>query len=239
MRGPEPEVPPEETTLEEISVTNLVKRYENRTTILNGVSFSVSSGEFVTIHGMSGCGKTTLLNLLGGLDRPTSGEILIDGEDITKLSEDELARLRLEKVGFVFQDYNLLDDLTVRENIRLPLRFSKRTVKRGVDDLIKKFSIEHIADEMPNRISGGESQRVAIARAMVNEPKIILADEPTGNLDTDNAAKVMEAFHLINREFRATIILATHDIALARHATRNLSILPGGAIKEAGRTRGT
>ncbi len=215
-----------------IEVRDLVKRYNGRQAVLDGVSFSVAEGEFVTVYGRSGCGKTTLLNIIGGLDRPTSGEVSIDGESIACLGEDEFARLRLEKVGFVFQDYNLLMDLTVRENVELPVRFSKRRDGPGVDELLERFDIAGIAGERANRISGGEAQRTAIARAMANRPRIILADEPTGNLDSENAENVMSMLRLARDGFGTTVVLATHDPGLARHATRKVLIEGGRAVSE-------
>ena len=205
-----------------IEVKDLVKKYNERKAVLDGVSFSVNESDFVMIYGKSGCGKTTLLNILGGLDRPTSGFVAVDGESIADLSEDALANIRLEKIGFVFQDFNLLMDLTVRENIALPLRFSGNRDGGRVKAMLEKFDIEHIANEMANKISGGEAQRAAIARAMMNEPKIILADEPTGNLDAENTANVMEMFGLVRNDFGTTIVLATHDKDLASHATARI-----------------
>ncbi len=215
-----------------IEVRDLVKKYNGRKTVLDGVSFSVNESEFVMVHGKSGCGKTTLLNIIGGLDRPTSGNVVIDGQSIVELSEDELAHLRLQKVGFVFQDFNLLLDLTIRENVALPLRFSKRGDGGHVDQLLGKFDIAHIANETANKVSGGEAQRAAIARAMMNEPKIILADEPTGNLDLENTQNVMAMFELVRREFGATIVLATHDRELAKHATTKVFLNDGKATLE-------
>ena len=194
-----------------IEVKDLVKRYNGRKAVLDGVSFSVDESEFVMIYGKSGCGKTTLLNILGGLDRPTSGSVVIDGESISALSEDDLAKMRLEKIGFVFQDFNLLLDLTVRENIALPLRFSGKEDGGRIDTMMEKFDIKPLANETANKISGGEAQRVAIARALVNEPKMILADEPTGNLDAENTANVMKMFGLVREDFGTTIVLATHE----------------------------
>jgi len=210
-----------------INVIKLVKRYDNRPAVLDGIAFSVCRGEFLMVYGRSGCGKTTLLNILGGLDRPTSGNVVIDGRSIVDLSEDELAKLRLDKIGFVFQDFNLIMDLTVRENVALPLRFSKKKDGGRVDSLLSKFDIRHLANERANRISGGEAQRIAIARAMINEPCIILADEPTGNLDSDNTANVMDMFRLVGKEFGTTIVLATHDEELAKHATARLFLEAG------------
>jgi len=215
-----------------IEVQDLVKKYDGRKTVLDGVSFSVDEGEFVMVHGKSGCGKTTLLNIIGGLDRPTSGNVIIDGQSIINMSENELAHLRLQKVGFVFQDFNLLLDLTIRENIALPLRFARKEDGGYVDQLLKKFDIAYVANETANKVSGGEAQRAAIARAMMNEPKIILADEPTGNLDAENTENVIRMFQLVREEFGATIILATHDQELARHATMRVYLSDGKAMLE-------
>ena len=212
-----------------IEVKDLVKKYNGRKAVLDGVSFAVDESEFVMIYGKSGCGKTTLLNILGGLDRPTSGSVVIDGESISALSEDELAKMRLEKIGFVFQDFNLLLDLTVRENIALPLRFSGKEDGGRIDTMMEKFDIKPLANETANKISGGEAQRVAIARAMMNEPRIILADEPTGNLDCENTANVMEMFGLVRREFDTTIVLATHDEELGKSATKRILLSEGKA----------
>jgi len=213
-----------------IEVKDLVKKYNGRKAVLDGVSFSVDESEFVMIYGKSGCGKTTLLNILGGLDRPTSGAVVIDGESISTLSEDELAKMRLEKMGFVFQDFNLLMDLTVRENIALPLRFSGKEDGGRIDTMMEKFDIKPLANETANKISGGEAQRAAIARAMMNEPKIILADEPTGNLDAENTGIVMDMFDRVRGEFGTTIVLATHDRELARHSTFRVHLDSGKAI---------
>jgi len=213
-----------------IEVRDLVKKYDGRSAVLDGISFSVDEGEFVMVYGKSGCGKTTLLNILGGLDRPTSGFVAVDGESIASLSEDELAKMRLEKIGFVFQDFNLLMDLTVRENIALPLRFSRKKDGGRVKAMLEKFDIEHIANETANKISGGEAQRAAIARALMNEPRIILADEPTGNLDAENTANVMEMFGLARRDFGTTIVLATHDKELANHSTARITLENAKAV---------
>ncbi|MDH3366117.1 MAG: ABC transporter ATP-binding protein [Thermoplasmata archaeon] len=210
-----------------IVVRDLVKRFNDRVEVLNGLAFSIAAGDFVAVYGKSGCGKTSLLNILGGLDRPTSGHVSIEGEDIVDMSEDDLARLRLNKVGFVFQDYNLLNNLTVRENIEMPLKFSGKADGDRVDYLQEIFGIGHVSNDTANRISGGEAQRTAIARAMMNEPSIILADEPTGNLDDENAENVMEMFQLARREFGTTIVLATHDSQLAKHASRAMHLRDG------------
>ncbi len=213
-----------------ISVKDVVKRYDDRLVVLDGVSLSIEQGDFVTIYGKSGCGKTTLLNLIGGLDRPTSGEIKIDGQSLIEMTEDELARTRLSKIGFVFQDYNLLQELTIRENITLPLLLSKKKDGERVDDLLRRFDIEGIAGSAANRVSGGEAQRAAIARAMANGPKIILADEPTGNLDSENALNVIEMFQMAGRDFGTTVVLATHDQNLATHSTKSIRLVDGKAL---------
>jgi len=215
-----------------ISTKDLVKKFNGRTTVLDKVSFDIEETEFVVVQGRSGCGKTTLLNIIGGLDRPTSGDIVIDGESLAELSEDGLARLRLEKIGFVFQDYNLLADLTVRENVALPLRFSHRKDAGRVDDLLSKFDIRHLADETANKISGGEAQRTAIARAMTNEPRIILADEPTGNLDSENAAVVLSTFQVVREDFGTTVVMATHDPGIGKGSTRRIRLDDGRATVE-------
>jgi putative ABC transport system ATP-binding protein len=212
-----------------IEVIELRKQYGNGKPVIDGVSFTVKKQEFVTVYGKSGCGKTTLLNILGGLDRPTSGRVEIDGQDTSGFSEDQLARVRLEKIGFVFQDYNLLMDLTVRENVALPMRFSKRKDHGRVDELLKRFDIAHLADERANRISGGEAQRAAIARALMNDPKIILADEPTGNLDHENTENVIKVFQLAIRDFGMTVVLATHDQDLASFASSTIFLSEGRA----------
>lgn len=215
-----------------IEVDRVVKRYGNQRTVLDDVSFSIEEGAFVTIFGKSGCGKTTLLNILGGLDRPTSGGVLIDGVDIVGLAEDDLSKVRLEKIGFVFQDFNLLADLTVRENLLLPLRFSGKRDNGRVDELLKEFNIIDVGNEKAGKISGGEAQRTAIARALMNDPKIILADEPTGNLDLENTTHVIDMFRLARDDFRTTILLATHDHDLARFASTMIRLNDGKAVVE-------
>ena len=213
-----------------IEVKDLVKRYDGREPVLDGISFSVKQRELVTVYGKSGCGKTTLLNILGGLDRPTAGEVRIDGRDIVGLDESELAGIRLAKIGFIFQDFNLLTDLTVRENVALPLKFSGRKDGGCVDELLARFEIREIADARASMISGGEAQRTAIARAFINEPKIILADEPTGNLDFDNTQNVISILSLAVTDLNATVILATHDLELAKHSTKRLHLEDGKCL---------
>ena len=211
-----------------IVVRDLVKRFNDRVEVLDGLAFSIEAGDFVAVYGKSGCGKTTLLNILGGLDRPTAGSVSIDGEEIADMSEDDLAHLRLNKIGFVFQDYNLIQDITVRENLMLPLRFSKQKSSSHIDRLLSEFGIDHVAGECAKKISGGEAQRTAIARAMVNEPRILIADEPTGNLDEENAESVIDMFGVARADLGATIVLATHDSEIASHATTKMHLRNGG-----------
>lgn len=206
---------------------DLVKEFDGRVKVLRGLTFSIAAGDFIAVHGKSGCGKTTLLNLLGGLDRPTSGVVSVDGESIVEMSEDRLAQFRLSKIGFVFQDYNLLHDITVRENLMLPLRLSKRRNGNRIENLLRKFGIDHVADTSAKRISGGESQRAAIARAMVNEPRILIADEPTGNLDKENAENVIDMFQIARTDFGTTVVLATHDSGIASRADRKMRLVDG------------
>lgn len=164
-----------------VVVRDLVEKYDEKTAVLTGINFSIRTGDFIAVLGRSGCGKTTLLNILGGLDRPTSGVVEIEGESIVEMDENELATLRLQKVGFVFQDCILLNNLTARENIELHMKLSAKRDRNQVDRLQETYGTSHISNETPNKISGGEAQRTAIARAVMNEPSIILAVEPTGN----------------------------------------------------------
>jgi ABC-type lipoprotein export system ATPase subunit len=218
-----------------VVVENLAKRYDSRAPILDGISFSINRGEFAVVHGRSGCGKTTLLNILGGLDRPDSGEVMVDGTNLNELSVDALARFRLKRIGFVFQDFNLLGELTIRENVELPLRFSRERDEGRVDMILGEFDIHHIADKYATKVSGGEAQRTAIARAMMNNPRILLADEPTGNLDEENTANVYSMFERARLDFGTTIILATHDTDLARKASKRI-LLQNGKVNVEGRS---
>lgn len=213
-----------------VEVRDLVKRYNSRI-VLDGISFCAKRGDFIVVFGRSGCGKTTLLNIIGGLDRPTSGDVAIEGRSIVGLPEDELARLRLNKIGFVFQDYNLLPELTIRENILVPQQLAQKRDEARVDHLMAEFEIKHIANERPNSISGGEAQRTAVARALVNSPSILLADEPTGNLDYENAETVMSTFELARKDFGATVVMATHDRDTAPAAARVVNLPENNAFR--------
>lgn len=215
-----------------IEVKNLRKEYCNEevtTKVLHGLNFKIEKGEFVSIMGPSGSGKSTLMHILGFLDKPSSGVYLFEGKDVSKLSEDELADMRSNKVGFVFQAFNLLPRSTVLENVMLPLVYenmsrAKRTEK--AKKLLEAVGLSHRLNHTPSQLSGGEKQRVAIARALVNDPEVIFADEPTGNLDSKSGLQVMELLQDLNEEGN-TIILVTHEKYTAEHAKRILKIKDG------------
>ncbi len=222
-----------------IEIKNITKTYNTGDVsfkALNGVSFSIEDGEFVAIMGPSGSGKSTLMHILGALDNPTSGTYFLDGKDVSTLSDDELADIRRDKIGFVFQAFNLLPRTTVLRNVMLPLvyagvhgvereeRAKKALVSAGMDE--KHF--EHLS----NQISGGQIQRVAIARALVNDPSLILADEPTGNLDSKTGEIVMGTFQKLNKEMGRTIVLITHEQDIAEHADRILFIKDGNLVED-------
>ena len=224
--------------MEVLKVNNLKKYYgsnSNITKALNNISFTVSDGEFVAIMGSSGSGKTTLLNTIATIDSVTSGNIIIGDVDVTDLTEEELASFRKDNLGFVFQDFNLLDTLTIGENIALSLIINKED-KNKIDDLVldisKKLGISHILTKYPYEVSGGEKQRCASARALINHPKLILADEPTGALDSKNARVLLETFKEINEELKATILMVTHDAYSASYASRVLFIKDGKIFNE-------
>ena len=194
---------------------------DSRVEALNGVDLSVDRGCFVAVTGPSGCGKSTLLHLLGGLDFPTSGEVWINGICLNKCREKELAKARCEEIGYVFQNFSLIEELNVRENIVLPVLLAKRKVDTDlVDDLVKKLGIEDRLNFMPSQLSGGQQQRVAIARALVNDPSVILCDEPTGNLDRKNGQEVIELLHSVHEAYKKTIVVVTHDKTIAEGAER-------------------
>lgn len=199
---------------------------------LGGVDLSINGGEFLSITGPSGSGKTTLLHILGCLDRPTEGTMTIDGEAVGDLPESALVRLRREKIGFVFQQFHLIPGLSVYENIALPLRFSRRPRDREkILALIGKVGLSHRADHRPNQLSGGEMQRVAVARAMVNDPEVIFADEPTGNLDTENSEKIFSLLASLNAG-GLSIVMVTHNPELAARAHRIVSLRDGRIVEQ-------
>ena len=217
-----------------VSVENLAKTYtvyDNETRALDGISFEVEKGQFVAIIGTSGSGKSTLLHLLGGVDTPTSGRVIIDGADIYTLSQKELAAFRRRRVALIYQFYNLLPMLNVRSNILLPLELDGQ--KPDERELARILSLLGIADKefhYPNQLSGGQQQRVAIARACITKPAILLADEPTGNLDSKNSAEIMDLLTAANRELGQTIIMVTHDMAVARRADRIIEVEDGRIV---------
>ena len=224
--------------MEVLKVNNLKKYYgsnNNITKALNNISFTVNDNEFLAIMGASGSGKTTLLNTISTIDNVTSGNIIINGIDITNLNEEELSNFRKENLGFVFQDFNLLDTLTIKENIALSLIINKED-KTKIDDLVldisKKFGISDILSKYPYEVSGGQKQRCACARALINSPKLILADEPTGALDSRNARVLLETFKEMNEELKATILMVTHDAFSASFASRVLFIKDGKIFNE-------
>jgi putative ABC transport system ATP-binding protein len=214
-----------------IEVKNLIKEYRNEevvTSVLHGLNFEIDKGEFVSIMGPSGSGKSTLMHILGLLDRPSSGIYKFDGQNILNLDDNQLAVLRNEKIGFVFQSFNLLPRTSVLENVKLPLFYSRQKVDadRKGREVLESVGLGHRLDYFTNQISGGEKQRVAIARALVNEPDVIFADEPTGNLDSKSGIQVMEIFQKLNDEGH-TIILVTHETATAEYADRIIKIRDG------------
>ena len=219
-----------------LTVQNLTKTYtvvNSDTTVLDHVSFNVEEGSFVAIIGASGSGKSTLLHLLGGVDRPSSGSVIVDGEDIFSLSEQELSRYRRQKVSVVYQFYNLLPMLNVRSNILLPLELDgRRPVERQFQSILRLLGMEEKEFYYPNQLSGGQQQRVAIARALMTEPKILLADEPTGNLDSKNSAEIISLLRESNRRLNQTILLVTHDSRIAEQADRILEISDGKIIRD-------
>lgn len=217
-----------------ISVRNLCKEYDNEgviTKALCGVSFSITDGEFVAIMGPSGSGKSTLMQLLGFLDRPTGGEYFFEGKDTKNFSDDELALLRNQKIGFVFQSFNLLPRTTVFENVELPLLYDERKesgglIRKKVHEALRAVNLENRINNFSNQLSGGEQQRVAIARALVNDPALILADEPTGNLDSKNGLQIMRILQRLNNDGH-TIVMVTHETYTSEHAKRIIQMLDG------------
>ncbi len=222
--------------MEILKVENLVKTYgkgETKINAVDNVSFTVSKGEFVAIVGASGSGKSTLLHLIGGVDRPTSGKVYIDGKDIYSLNNDNLAIFRRRQIGLIYQFYNLIPILNVEENITLPCDLDGTTVdKQRLQDLLKTLGLENRKTHLPNQLSGGQQQRVSIGRAMINNPSIMLADEPTGNLDSKASEEIISLLKLSNKKFNQTVIIITHDLEIAKEAERVITIEDGKIIKD-------
>ena len=212
-------------------VTNLCKTYGKGDTMvkaLDNVSFSVEKGEFLAIIGPSGSGKSTLLHILGGVDVPTSGSVVINQTDISNLDETALAIFRRRQIGLIYQFYNLIPILTVQENLTLPLLLDGRKPdKKQIDTLVKRLGLENRLDHLPNQLSGGQQQRVSIGRALVNNPALMLADEPTGNLDSENSKEIISLLRQFNKEFNQTVIIITHDEKIANSADRVITIEDG------------
>lgn len=222
--------------MEILKVENLSKIYgkgETKVTALDNVSFKVNKGEFVAIVGASGSGKSTLLHLIGGVDRPSSGKVFIDGIDIYELNDDKLAIFRRRQVGFIYQFYNLLPILNVTENITLPLSLDKKTVSNEkLNEMLKLLGLEKRKNHLPNELSGGEQQRTSIGRALITNPAIILADEPTGNLDSKASEEVMALLMKSNKEYNQTILMITHNLEIAKCADRIIKIADGKIVED-------
>ena len=223
--------------MEILKVENLTKTYgsgENLVNAVDDVSFSVEKGEFVAIVGASGSGKSTLLHLIGGVDRPTSGKIFVDGNDISKMNAAKLAVFRRRQVGIVYQFYNLIPILTVEENITLPCDLDGRGVDRErLEMILDSFGLRARRKHLPNQLSGGQQQRTSIARALINNPSLVLADEPTGNLDSKSSEEVMSILKMCNQSYGQTVIMITHNLDIAKQADRIITISDGKIVEEA------
>ena len=221
-----------------LKVQNIEKYYGGKSSLtkaVNGISFEVEKGEFVAIMGASGSGKTTLLNTISTIDKVTSGHIFVDGEDITKLKGNKLNKFRRSKLGFIFQDFNLLDTLTGYENISLALSIQNKSYKeqkKKINEIAEKLGITHILSKYPYQMSGGEKQRIASARAIITNPSLILADEPTGALDSKSSKQLLNSFEYLNKELNSTILMVTHDAFTASYASRVIFIKDGKIFNE-------
>ena len=219
-----------------LKIDNVEKYYGSRSSLtkaIDNISFEVDKGEFVAIMGASGSGKTTLLNCISTIDRVTSGHIFVDGEDITKLKGNNLNKFRREELGFIFQDFNLLDTLTAYENIALALsiqNISASEIARRVDKVAKELDIKDVLKKYPYQMSGGQKQRVASARAIITNPKLVLADEPTGALDSKSAKMLLERFDYLNKELEATILMVTHDLDIVKKMKKRVIVLKEGRL---------
>ncbi|MBU5294768.1 ABC transporter ATP-binding protein [Anaerosalibacter bizertensis] len=222
--------------MEVVRVENLCKVYgtgEMKVNAVDNINLTINQGEFVAIVGPSGSGKSTLLHLLGGVDKPSSGKVIVDGTDIYSLSEEELAIFRRRKVGFIFQFYNLVPVLDVEENILLPLLLDNKKVDgKYIDELISILGLNERKDHLPNELSGGQQQRVSIGRALAYSPSIVLADEPTGNLDSQNSKEIVDLLKLSVQKYNQTLVLITHDLDIASQADRIITIEDGSIVKD-------
>jgi putative ABC transport system ATP-binding protein len=221
--------------VENISKVYGTKKNSNKYTALKNISFEVNQGEFIGVMGASGSGKTTLLNILGSLDKPTTGKFIMNGKEIGAMHRNELAKHRIENIGFIFQDYNLLETMTLKENIILPLSLMGRdvkTIEARLSMLAGDLGILHVIDKYPYEVSGGEQQRAAACRALVNNPRMILADEPTGNLDSKSGKDLLNLLSFINTEYQATILMVTHDVFAASYCQKILFIRDGEIYNE-------
>ena len=218
-----------------IETKNLGKVYgksENKVVALDNINMNVEKGEFVAIIGASGSGKSTFLHQIGGVDKPTSGQVIIDDTDIYKLNESKLAIFRRRKIGFIFQSFNLIPVLSVEENIKMPALLDHRTVdEEYFNDLVKTLGLKERLNHLPSELSGGQQQRVAIARALINKPSIVLADEPTGNLDSENAKEIIEMIKYSVKKYNQTAIVITHDLNIAENADRIIKIKDGRIVE--------
>ncbi len=222
--------------LEAINVYKSYRRGDHVVTALNGVTLTVSAGERVAVMGPSGCGKSTLLHLCGAMDRPSKGEVRLEGQSLCSLDDDQLTRLRRRQVGFVFQSFNLMPTLTVAQNIGLPLLLSgsgEDEARTAAEELAERVGLTPRLDHLPQQLSGGEVQRVAIVRAVIHEPTVLIADEPTGNLDSDNGRRILELLLQLNEQSQTAIILATHDESVAHQLDRVVSLRDGQALNTA------
>ena len=221
--------------MEILKTENLTKIYgsgNNKVIALDNVNISINEGEFVAIVGASGSGKSTLLHLLGGVDKPTSGKVYVGGKDIYKLSSDNLAIFRRREVGLIYQFYNLIPILTAKENIILPVELDNKKVNNEeLNKLLKDLGMDTRKNHLPNQLSGGQQQRVSIGRALITHPKIVLADEPTGNLDSKSSDEIIELLKKANKEYKQTIIMITHNMELAKEADRIIKIEDGHIVK--------
>ena len=219
-----------------LEVKNLTKIYgndENKVVALDHVSFTVEKGEFIAIVGSSGSGKSTLLHLIGGVDKPTSGEVIVNGQNVYKKNENELAIFRRREVGLIYQFYNLIPILTVEENMTLPVLLDNKQVNQEkLDELLRILDLKSREKHLPRELSGGQQQRVSIGRALMNAPSLVLADEPTGNLDSKNSKEIIDLLKLTQKRYKQTLIMITHDENLAMHANRIITIEDGQIIRD-------